>query len=85
VGCGGWHRPAAPDWKRAAMSCSAAAVPGWKLVAGGGAGLEAGSRRRGQARWSGQLVRAAVGARATALVRVGARARAGARRPAAGR
>ena len=64
MGCGGGgHRPAAPDWKRAAMSCSAAAAPGWKLVAGGGAGLEAGSRRRGQAPWSEQLVRA--GARAS--------------------
>ena len=60
---GGRHRLAAPDWKRAAMSrsCSAAAAAGWKLVAGGGVGLEAGSRRRGQ--WSGQLVRA--GARAS--------------------
>jgi hypothetical protein len=37
--------------------CPSTAAPGWKLVAGGGAGLEAGSRRREEAPCSGQLVR----------------------------
>ncbi len=46
VGLGGeGHRPAAPDWKRAVML---RAGTSWKLVAGGGARLEAGSGwRRG--------------------------------------